>query len=90
MINELFKFVKKPELEAHLDPDCEGSSRPHVFIDKSVEWIEKVALANIYKKSLDLGCGPGIYTERLFKKGYDVTGIDYSKRSINSKVKTMM
>jgi len=29
-----------------------------------------------------LGCGPGLYTKRLSDAGYDVTGMDYSKRSI--------
>jgi SAM-dependent methyltransferase len=32
---------------------------------------------------LDLGCGPGLYAERLYKLGHSVTGIDFSRRSIN-------
>lgn len=31
---------------------------------------------------LDLGCGPGLYTEILAKKGHKVTGIDFSENSI--------
>jgi len=31
---------------------------------------------------LDLGCGPGLYTERLHKKGHRVTGMDFSAPSI--------
>ncbi len=34
------------------------------------------------KKLLDLGCGAGIYSELLYDKGFSVTGIDFSKRSI--------
>ena len=34
------------------------------------------------KQLLDLGCGPGIYSELLYDKGFSVTGIDFSKRSI--------
>lgn len=35
-----------------------------------------------YPHLLDLGCGPGIYTESFYKKGYDVSGMDFSERSI--------
>lgn len=31
---------------------------------------------------LDLGCGPGLYCRRYAKAGLNVTGIDYSRRSI--------
>ena len=31
---------------------------------------------------LDLGCGPGLYAERLCRAGLRVTGIDYSRNSI--------
>ncbi len=77
------EHISKGLLEAHLDPQLEASSRRHDFIDKSVEWITEIAPSSNYKKLLDLGCGPGLYAERLFKKGYKITGIDFSKRSIN-------
>ncbi|WP_323373235.1 class I SAM-dependent methyltransferase [Anaeropeptidivorans aminofermentans] len=35
-----------------------------------------------YPKLLDVGCGPGLYAERFSKAFYEVTGIDFSKRSI--------
>ena len=31
---------------------------------------------------LDLGCGPGLYCRRWAQAGLTVTGIDYSRRSI--------
>ena len=34
------------------------------------------------KKVLDVGCGPGRLSYELIKKGYEVTGIDYSSRAI--------
>lgn len=102
MINEIFKYLKKPELyaesnskfwddehiskgmlEAHLDPNCDASSRNHVFIDNSVQWISEIAPSKKFKKLLDLGCGPGLYAEKFYKEGYAVTAIDFSKRSIN-------
>jgi 2-polyprenyl-3-methyl-5-hydroxy-6-metoxy-1,4-benzoquinol methylase len=32
---------------------------------------------------LDLGCGPGLYTEIMAERGHKVTGIDFSKNSID-------
>jgi SAM-dependent methyltransferase len=31
---------------------------------------------------LDLGCGPGLYTEKIARLGHKVTGIDFSQNSI--------
>ncbi|MBK8417538.1 MAG: class I SAM-dependent methyltransferase [Anaerolineales bacterium] len=31
---------------------------------------------------LDLGCGPGLYTSRLARAGFQITGMDYSYSSI--------
>ncbi|MEK5056800.1 SAM-dependent methyltransferase [Paenibacillus sp. FSL H7-0326] len=69
-------------LEAHLNSDAEGASRSFEFIDKSIDFIQLAALQKPYQKVLDLGCGPGLYCERLAKKGYTVTGIDFSENSI--------
>lgn len=74
--------ISKGMLEAHLAPKTEGASRCHDFIDRSVEWIAEVAPSSSYPNLLDLGCGPGLYAERLYRKGYQITGIDFSKRSI--------
>ena len=67
-------------LEAHLNPDWDAASRRHSYIDCSVKWLTSIIPAG--SKILDLGCGPGLYTKRLSDAGYDVTGMDYSKRSI--------
>lgn len=77
------EHISKGMLAAHLNPTVEAASRTHEFIDRSVEWITQIAPPSKNKKLLDLGCGPGLYAERLCKKGYDVTGIDFSKRSID-------
>lgn len=77
------EHISKGMLEAHLHPNWEAASRGHDLIDKSVEWIAQIAPSSTYKNILDLGCGPGLYAERLYKKGYNITGIDFSQRSIN-------
>lgn len=69
-------------LLAHLDPDYEGASRGHAFIDRSAAWIASALPPAGYPRLLDLGCGPGLYAQRLHRHGYAVTGIDLSPRSI--------
>jgi SAM-dependent methyltransferase len=77
------EYISSQMLKAHLDPEFDGASRKHEFIDKSVEWIYRAVPPDKYGKLLDLGCGPGLYAQRLAQKGYNITGIDYSKRSVN-------
>ena len=77
------EHISSQMLECHIDPTIEAASRNHDFIDKSVEWIQGVVPPHANVNVLDLGCGPGMYAQRLFQKGYTVTGIDFSQRSIN-------
>lgn len=77
------EHISKGMLEAHLHPSWDAASRNHEFLDRSAEWIASIASPLQYERLLDLGCGPGLYTERFNQKGYSVTGIDYSQRSIN-------
>jgi 2-polyprenyl-3-methyl-5-hydroxy-6-metoxy-1,4-benzoquinol methylase len=74
------EHISKGMLEAHLNPDWDVASRKHSLIDRSVQWLSSIIPAG--GKILDIGCGPGLYTKRLSDIGYDVTGMDYSKRSI--------
>ena len=77
------EHISKMMLESHLDTSHEAASRSPEFLDKSVEWITTIAPPSKGNRLLDLGCGPGLYTQRLHQKGYEVTGVDFSKRSIN-------
>ena len=77
------EHISKGMLESHLNPDENGATGTHKFVEQSVQWISNIAPLPRYRRLLDLGCGPGIYAEHFTKKGYSVTGIDYSKRSIN-------
>ncbi|MCL2356206.1 MAG: class I SAM-dependent methyltransferase [Defluviitaleaceae bacterium] len=70
-------------LEAHLNPDIDGATRKHATVRKIVKWVGTVAPAEKYRNMLDLGCGPGIYAEQFHKAGYNVTGLDFSQRSVD-------
>ena len=76
------EHISKSMLGAHLDSDNDGASRKVSTIQKSVDWICEYVQNVEGKRLLDLGCGPGIYAEMLYDKGFSVTGIDFSKRSI--------
>ena len=80
--------TSKQMLEYHLNESIDVSSRNKKFIDKSVEWILST-LSPIRNVSIcDFGCGPGLYTSLFAEKGAKVTGIDFSKRSIEYARKT--
>ena len=69
-------------LSFHLDEEVDISSRNAAFIDRSVEWIASQFDVERGVKIADFGCGPGLYATRLARKQADVTGIDFSERSI--------
>ncbi|MEA5114993.1 MAG: methyltransferase domain-containing protein [Geobacteraceae bacterium] len=75
-------YISKQLLQFHIDPDNDMASRGKAKIDLIVNWM----LSEVCKgklEILDLGCGPGLYAEALAKKGHHVTGIDFSKTSID-------
>jgi 2-polyprenyl-3-methyl-5-hydroxy-6-metoxy-1,4-benzoquinol methylase len=74
------KHISKYLLEAHINPEIGVASRTSEDIDKTVDMIDQ--LIKPESKILDLGCGPGLYTERLARKKHKVTGVDFSKNSI--------
>jgi SAM-dependent methyltransferase len=67
-------------LKEHLDQGHDAASRPYETIEKHIEWIHR--LVGHPTKVLDLGCGPGLYTSRLSRRGHVCVGIDYSPASI--------
>jgi 2-polyprenyl-3-methyl-5-hydroxy-6-metoxy-1,4-benzoquinol methylase len=75
-------------LSYHLNEEVDLSSRSGAFIDRSVEWIVSDLGVGKGTKIADFGCGPGLYTTRLARRGADVIGIDFSKRSIDHARKT--
>jgi len=76
------EHISKSMLEAHLNPELEAATRKLDFVKKSAEWIADIADPAKRPRLLDLGCGPGIYADLFAQKGFGVTGIDLSPRSI--------
>ncbi len=76
------EHTSKQMLSFHLNEEIDVSSRNAAFIDRSVEWITSHFSVSAGTKIADFGCGPGLYATMLAQKGADVTGIDFSKRSI--------
>ena len=76
------EYISKQLLKAHIDGGHDLASRASVKIDCIVSGINRLA-NNDQLRLLDLGCGPGLYTSRFAKLGYQVTGIDFSQHSID-------
>jgi len=70
-------------LQFHLNENIDVSSRNAEFINRSVEWIASHFQVGAGTKIADFGCGPGLYAARLAQRQADVTGIDFSERSIH-------
>ena len=76
------EHISKQLLEIHLHPDIDLASRKKATIEKTIDWIF-TQVENKELKILDLGCGPGLYTLQIAQKGHKVTGVDFSKNSID-------
>lgn len=74
--------ISSQMLEVHLNPDIEAASRRPETIDRSIRWLIESLSLQAGDAVLDLGCGPGLYAARLANAGLQVTGVDYSRRSI--------
>lgn len=69
-------------LREHLSQQHDAASRRFEIIDQHVRWIHGVILGEKPTRILDLGCGPGLYSNRLTQLGHTCTGIDFSPASI--------
>ena len=68
-------------LSFHLNQETDLASHRFEAIDQIVNWIDS-QLNVSGKRVCDLGCGPGLYTQRFSAKGADVTGVDFSAHSL--------
>ena len=77
-------YISEQLLQIHLNPELDLASRKYSTIQSTAEWV----LSKVSKKKmkiLDLGCGPGLYSEIFANKGHLVTGVDFSKNSKSSR-----
>jgi len=76
------EHTSKKMLEYHLNDAIDAASRNRVFINRSVDWIASHFGVTEDSVIADFGCGPGLYAIALAERGAQVTGIDFSKNSI--------
>lgn len=71
-------------LENHLSQEHDWASRTSGIIDAQVAHIHSLLSQKPSESAniLDLGCGPGLYTEKLSRLGQHCTGVDFSPASI--------
>jgi len=74
--------ISEMMLRYHLDGDVDLASRRVEFIERSFDWLTAKFELREGSRIIDLGCGPGLYTNRLARRGAAVTGVDISPRSI--------
>jgi len=75
-------YISKQLLQIHLNPDMDLASRKYSSIESTAKWVLSKA-SKEEMNILDLGCGPGLYSEIYANKGHKVTGVDFSKNSID-------
>jgi len=76
-------YISEQLLQIHLNPDIDLASRKGTTIEHTAKWILDLHKEKGKLNILDLGCGPGLYTEHFAHKGHAVTGVDISKNSID-------
>lgn len=75
------EYISTQLLATHLSQDIELASRKETTISSTIEWILNKVPGDCLN-ILDLGCGPGLYAEKLAERGHLVTGMDFSANSI--------
>jgi len=75
--------ISEMMLRYHLDGDVDLASRRTEFVEESLAWITATFGVGSGSRVIDLGCGPGLYTNRIARTGAQVTGVDISPRSID-------
>lgn len=74
------EYVSRRILELHLDPDTDAASRPSEEIDRSARWI--ASRIPRHARVLDVGCGPGLYAQRLASRGMSMVGLDLNRAAL--------
>lgn len=75
------EYISTQLLQVHLNQEIELASRKDSTILSTIDWILNIVSSDSLS-ILDMGCGPGLYTEKLAEYGHNVTGMDFSDNSI--------
>ena len=75
-------YISQQLLQIHLNPELDLASRKYSTIESTAKWVLSKA-SKERMNILDLGCGPGLYSEIFTNEGHIVTGVDFSKNSID-------
>ncbi len=75
------EHISRKLLELHLNPEVDSASRSLESIHQTHVFIESFCQKSPMS-ILDLGCGPGLYLEKLAESGHTCTGMDFSESSI--------
>jgi len=73
-------YIQQQMLKEHLNPMSDGASRKQESILRIADFV--LSHSKSESRLLDLGCGPGLYTALFKDEGYEVTGVDFNKASI--------
>ncbi len=76
-------YVSKQMLDIHLNEEYKSASKPFDVIKKESNFIINYTNMNNNTKLLELGCGPGLYSNEFAKTNAFITGIDISENSLN-------
>lgn len=76
------EFTSQKMLEYHLNKSVDVSSRNYNFIASSLEWIIQKFELGQGKAVCDFGCAVGHYTSGFASAGAAVTGLDFSRRTL--------
>lgn len=72
--------VQRQLLAAHLDDSTTAATRSPQAVRRTLELVTAGLAPGA--SVLDLGCGPGRYSQQLADVGFDVTGVDFNGASI--------
>lgn len=75
-------YISQSMLKAHLSPDTDAASYRPQKIAAICGYLKNTLALSCGDCVVDLGCGPGLYAEKLAAMGLHVTGIDCSHSSI--------
>lgn len=74
-------YVQRQMLKEHLNFSSDGASRRPEAIREITAFI--AANTRPATALLDLGCGPGLYASLFKDQGYEVTGVDFNRASVD-------